>query len=182
MRDPTVLSEAVVWSTRLRTIGIDNTPDELLAMAAQGGQRLNQFRSALLVPAGPYFRWCGTWQGWRMFVAPHRFPTRVSLEIHEGNAWRTLYREGGPENWYKEALRHERFRSVLFAVGWESYPVLRQRFTEFLANRAVAEFPEADAFRLRLVRERTRRPAEVLRGDPIAVVGAPVDVVVQLGQ
>jgi hypothetical protein len=180
LRDPDVRAEAEAWSARLGRVGLHWTPEETLAFASRLGKRANAVRNAVLDPADPYYRWCGTWQSWRMFAAPQRTPMRMTIDIRSVRGWRTVYREGGPEDWNAAALRHERYRSLVFHLGWPGRDAMRQRVAESLAGAAARDFPKAQAFRLRLQRERTRRPAELLAGAPIATVGAPIDVVIPL--
>lgn len=178
-KDPVVRAEAAAWAERLSSLGVAWTVDDVLATASHWGRNADAVRNAVLVPAEPYFRWCGTWQSWRMFVAPQREPMRMRVDVHGARGWRTVYQEGGPESWNGRALRHERFRATVFALGWPGREDLRLRFADALSHAARQDFPEADGLRLRLQRQRTLRPEMVREGRPVERLGDPLDTVVR---
>ena len=81
-KDPTVQAEFAVWRARLGALGVERTPkafeDDLFRVA----KGLVDVRDEVLAPFQPYYRWCGTWQSWRMFVAPHTHPSRMRVEVY----------------------------------------------------------------------------------------------------
>jgi hypothetical protein len=90
-----------------------------------------------------------------------------------------VYQEGGPASWNGGALRHERFRATVFALGWPGREDLRQRFADALAIVARRDFPDADGLRLCLQRQRTPRPEAVREGRPAERLGEPMDTLVR---
>jgi len=98
-----------------------------------------------------------------MFVAPHRHPTRIWLEVRdEGGNWRTVYLRGqAGHRWRSRQLDHIRFRSALFSYFWSKHPRAFEQLLRWLADRAAEDFPDAVEFRVRLETFRSPSPAEV---------------------
>ncbi len=152
--DPTVQEEIRAWAARLHL-----EPAMLEERARRGARHLIQARDAALAPFGPYYRHCGTWQSWRMFVAPHRYPARLEIEVKRDGAWHTLHRAGDPNTtWHRAQVRHVRMRSTAFITAWERYADERSRLADWVARTVAAEDPNASAIRLRYWKQRTPAP------------------------
>lgn len=167
-KDPTVQEEFQAWTDRLNRIGLKirkKTLEDRLWDFAVGWETR---RGALLAPARPYARYLGTDQAWRMFVAPHRYPTRLSVDVHVGDAWRLVYEERSPTaTWLGWVFDHDRARSLIFRFGWSHYRRPYEQFARWVAQRAAADFPEADRARVRMFKYRTQSPEEVRSGAPV---------------
>jgi hypothetical protein len=102
-----------------------------------------------------------------MFVAPHRYPARLHIEIKRPQQdWETISVFQHPlYTWKAELLEHDRFRSALFRYGWRSYGGARKLFNEWLARQAAMDFPEATQIRTRWYKYKTPSPEEVLAGE-----------------
>ena len=160
--DPTVKGEFHRWGEALRGAGLAWSDAELMDRAWSFAGGFIEVRRVVLLPFQPYYRYFGAHQSWRMFVAPHRFPTRLHVDLHEGGAWRTLYVERDPDHdWHGRWLDHDRFRSEIFRFGWKSYAKSYGQFAVWLARLAAKEFPEGDALRVRLWRAETPTPEQV---------------------
>lgn len=162
-RDPTVQAEFAAWSARLA--GWGGSPAELeqqlwrLAVGWEAG------RSWVLAPFQPYYRWCGTWQSWKMFVAPHTHPTALRIEVERGGAWWLAYVERSADaDWLARKLDHDRFRSVVFRAGWPHYQPLRQHLAAWAARQAAADFPDATRVRLSFWKYNTLPAAALAAG------------------
>jgi len=163
-QDPTVQAEFAAWSARLG--GWGGTPAALeqrlwgVAVGWEAG------RSWVLAPFQPYYRWCGTWQSWKMFVAPHTHPTQLRIEVERGGVWQLAYVERSAEaRWLAGKLDHDRFRSVIFRAGWPHYQPLRQHFAAWAARRAAVDFPDATRIRLSFRKRDTLPAAALAAGD-----------------
>jgi hypothetical protein len=167
-KQPTVQAEFRAWRERLARMGVEMSPDEFEARLWGLATGFMTARTRALKPFAPYYRYCGTSQSWRMFVAPHRFPARLELRIEEGGRWRTIYEMRHPEHdWYAAHFDHDRMRAGVFRYGWPQYASHYKRFSEFYARRALADFPEATAFESRFFSYRTLSPDEASAGmDP----------------
>ena len=79
-RQPTVQGEFRAWTERFAALGIELTQQELEDRLWTFATSYERWRDAVMVPFDPYYTYCGTWQSWKMFVAPHRFPGRLEIE------------------------------------------------------------------------------------------------------
>ncbi len=161
-RDPTVQAELAAWAT---VLGVE--PDRLEEHLWRLALGYEDWRDRVLAPFALYYDWCHTVQSWRMFVAPHRHPTRLQIALHERGQWRTLFVERDRAHaWRARQLGSYRFRSVIFRLGWSSYETDRHHFADWVARQAALDFPDADRVRVELVRFRTLSPQEVRAGRP----------------
>jgi hypothetical protein len=159
-QDPTVQGELKAWADALGTTS-PALEDRLWNLT----QTYMTARGDVLAPFGWYYAYCGTTQSWRMFVAPHRFPTTLHIDVREGGTWRPVYVERDPRHrWLGRILDSYRFRSVIFRFGWPGYEGEFEAFARWVARRAAADFPDADAVRVRLWKAPTASPAEVRAG------------------
>jgi hypothetical protein len=164
-RDPTVQDEFAAWRGRLAAVGLEvdaqTFEDELWAFAT----RFMAARAVVLKPFGPYYRHFGTLQTWRMFVAPHRYPARLHIDIYENGHWVNVYEEQNPgPDWKQGLLEQDRFRSALFRYSWASYERSYRQFAAWIAKAAAVDYPEASAVRLRWFKYKTLPPAQAAAG------------------
>lgn len=159
-KDPTVQDEIAIWAERLGT-----TPADLEERMWRLGSSWMDVRRSLLTPFQPYYRYAGTAQSWRMFVAPHRYPARLHVEVHQGGAWRPVYVARSREHdWLRRELDNDRMRSAVFRYAWPAYARSYKELVDWLADRAAEDFPEARAVRVRFAKARTPTPAEARAG------------------
>jgi len=162
-KDPTVQNEFATWANNL-----DTTPEELEERLWNLTRSYMDRRGEVLAPFGRYYHYCGTTQGWRMFIAPHRHPTALHLDIRERGNWRPVYIERDSQHrWLGHVLDSYRFRSVIFRFGWPGYEGEFEEFARWIASRAKNDFPEADAVRVRLFKAPSLSPEEVRAGAPL---------------
>jgi len=165
--DPTVTAEFEAWSERLNHVGYETTPDDLKTDLFTLAQDFTEVRKTVLSPARPYARYLGTQQSWRMFVAPHRFPTRLHVELKQAEGeWETVSIYQDPDySWKADLFEQDRFRSALFRYGWKSYSGARKLFNQWLAREAAVDFPDATHIRTRWYKVQTPTPEMVLAGE-----------------
>lgn len=165
-KEPTVQQEFAAWNSRFRAIGIDWTQPEMEDALWDFAVGWEDVRGELVAPFKDYGRYLGVSQSWRMFVAPHRFPTRLSVDLQEDGAWRTLYEERSPEHtWLARVFDHDRMRSAIFRFGWPQYKKSWEGFSRWVAARAAVEFPDATRIRTRMFKYKTLSPEEVRAGN-----------------
>jgi hypothetical protein len=163
--DPTVKQELAAWNARLGHLGLHLTPEQLADGLYALAHRYLGVRDALVSPFGRYYACCGTFQSWQMFVAPHRHPARLRIDVEEGGAWRTVFRERDPDaTWLEPELSDTRFRSVIFRLAWPGYRGQLERFADWVARRATPDFPRAQRVRVVLSRAETPSAAETRAG------------------
>ena len=167
--EPTVARELDTWHKRLQTVGLADDraafEDDLYAVASGWVQG----RKAVLAPVLPYYRYLGVEQSWRMFVAPHKHPSRLQIHVRAGATadWEPLYEHGHPEyRWHAEQFRHTRMRSALFRYSWPGYRRNFRALARWVGRQVARERPEASHVRLQWIRRRTPSPEQV-RSDRI---------------
>jgi len=158
---PTVQAEFALWAARLGTESAalqDGVYDVAVGFEA--------VRRAANVPFRGYAAWTHTRQGWQMFVAPHRFPTRLQLRARGiGRDWDTIFEEGNPDaTWRGERFATERVRASVFAWGW---PQFKRRWASACAGFGrdlFADRPELDELQCRYAQVQSPSAAQVLAG------------------
>lgn len=164
---PTVQGEFAAWTARLNGLGLRITQAELEDRLWAFASRYEAWRDAVMIPLDPYYTYCGTWQSWKMFVAPHRYPARLEIEVDSGSGWQPVYVARSTEHtWLARWLDHDRFRAATFRYGWEHYRNTRREFAAWIAREADEAFPDGRRVRVSFVRYRTRSPEEVRAGVP----------------
>ena len=163
--DPTVQGEFEAWAGRLSAMGIVTTTSELDDSLWKLAVAYMARRKAVLAPLQPYYRYCGTDQPWRMFVAPHRNPARLHVEVEVQGAWQTVYVARSRDyRWMANYLDSERFRAALFRYAWIQHQSTYRRFGEWLARHAATDFPEATRLQTWWERFRTLPPEQIRAG------------------
>jgi len=162
----TVQAEMRAWTERINGWGFQWTQEEVEDALWDLATGFMEVRESVLKPAIPYYRNAGTWQSWRMFVAPHRYPSRLSISVKVDGHWSLKYQARSSEyDWMRSQLDHDRFRAALFRYGWgKKYPRQWRTFCSWVAQRAQEDFPEAEAVELKFWSYRTLTPEEVWDG------------------
>ncbi|MCK6515895.1 hypothetical protein L6R46_12655 [Myxococcota bacterium] len=145
-------------------IGVERSAAEVKAIALGVSERVRAARATLLAPFNPYARLTGAKQGWSMFWAINHRPARLVIEL-EGpdGVWTPLYvARSDVYAWRRREMDQERVRGLV-----NQYSHLRDRrsyraFAAFIAQRALAEHPEAQRARV-LMEERPSLSPEALR-------------------
>lgn len=165
-RNPTVQGELEAFAERLDSVGIHLTPKTLEQKVWRYAVAYNRVYEALEAPFFPYRHWVGVRQPWVMFVAPHRHPARVEIEVEEDHRWRLVYRARSDEHtWHRTLFDHDRLRSALFRYGWDRYRRAYRELCRYIAEEAARDFPKATRVRVRMYRYRTPSPEEVRAGE-----------------
>lgn len=164
-RKETVRRELAAWSRRLGRVGVEATPAELEARARRLCAGWVAARDVVLRPFGPYYTYCGTDQSWKLFTgAPHE-ASRLCVDVREGGQWRAVFIERDEERaWLGGLMGHHRVRPVVMAMSDGLFPDEYRQFAAWLARRAAADFPGADAVRVRYVKARIPTAAEARAG------------------
>lgn len=164
-RDPTVQAEFRAWSARLGALGIETTPESLQDRVFELARGYGAARRRALDPLRPWLRLTGTFQSWRMFVAPHRNPARLQIDVELDAAWTPIYRARSREHaWRARVFDHDRMRSATFRYAWLSYRPKYQRLVGWIAARVGEDFPEATRVRVSYEKYATPSPQDVRAG------------------
>jgi hypothetical protein len=166
-KQPTVQGEFEAWTERFAALGFQVTVPELEDFLWSFASGYEARRETIMAPFVPYFRYCGTWQSWKMFVAPHRYPGRLEIEVDRGSGWEPAFvARSDTHDWLRPWLDHDRFRAATFRYAWDHYRNTRMQFADFVAKQAARDLPGARRVRVSFVRYRTRSPEEVRSGTP----------------
>jgi hypothetical protein len=164
--DPTVQAEFTAWAERLTAAGSPTTTEELEEWVWDFAVNYMQKRKAIIGPMNPYYRYCGTYQSWRMFIAPHRNPAILHIEVFEADQWRPIYVARDLEHrWMANKFDSERFRAALFRYAWKQYRGTYRQFATWVAKKLAVERPEAERVRLRWYRFHTISPERIRAGE-----------------
>ena len=121
-------------------------------------------RRGVLAPFGPYYKYAGTKQSWRMFGAVNQNPARVEFYLDRGDGqWQPLYIARDPEHdWRALQFDQERFRAFMNDYSWKRDNKSWVLFNTWVARQAAADFPEATRLKGQVRYRPIVRP-EVLR-------------------
>jgi hypothetical protein len=164
--DPTVQDEFTAWTARFNAVGVHITSRQLQDRAYTFSSKFMWVRDRALKPFNPYYTYCGTWQSWRMFVAPHRYPAKMFVDIRSDGEFQTVYEERSwTARWRGYQLDHDRFRSLIFRFSWPTYKKMYTEFVDWLAIEAAHDFPDGKELRVRFAKRRSPTPEEVRSHD-----------------
>jgi hypothetical protein len=179
---PIAQEEFAAWAEFFSSLGISVTAKELQDRLWHLANGYLSIRTAVLTPFQWYYTACGTRQGWRMFVAPSREPTRLFIDVQEAGQWRAVFGEGLRDlAWRGGQLNQEHMRTALITlvVFEHDFHEDLEQFARWLAARARRDFPRAQRLRLRIHKQPTPTPEQVREGRrPLGQDSIPV--VVQL--
>lgn len=164
-RDPTVHAELEAWRARLGDVGLQRTSKQFEDDLWRAMTEFMAVREAVVSPFDRYYALTGTWQSWRMFVAPQRYPARLSVDVYEDGSWKPLFEErSDTATWHRELFDHDRLRAAIFRYSWPKFSREWRVFADWLGERAAQERPQAEKLRARFYRYRTLSPQEAAAG------------------
>jgi hypothetical protein len=161
-KDPTVQAEFSAWSARLG-VSPKSLEDRVWSLAnLEMGAR-----DRITSPVWPYIDFTGTDQPWRMFVAPHRFPSRWQIQVRRAGAaaddFETVFEERSREHrWREDFFRQERVRSGIFRYSWPEYSYDAGLLCDWSASRLFEEQPDVVEVRCRFYKAPSPSPEQVL--------------------
>ncbi len=167
-KQPTVQDELKTWTESLNNCGIDISQPELEDRLWKLASGYMDIRSDVLSPFELYYNSCGTFQAWRMFSGPQRYPAVLHIDISERGEWRPVYiQRDSQHRWLARQLDSYRFRAFLFRLGSLGSDSECEAFARWVAARAATDFHDAERVRVRFFQFTLRTAAEVRAGAPI---------------
>ena len=164
--NPTVQAEFSAWADRLTAIGRPTTTEALEESLWTFAVTYMKRRKSIIEPMMPYYNYCGTYQSWRMFIAPHRNPARLHIDVYKDGAWQPVYISRDREhNWNAAVLDNERFRAALFRYAWRRYNNPYRQFGRWTARQLFETHPSAETVRLQWYRFHTIAPHRIRAGE-----------------
>jgi hypothetical protein len=157
--------EIALWATRLSGWGWQWSPAELDAALWDLTRRYLAVRGVLVAPFAPYVAIAGVSQTWGLFSAPTRKPYALVIEIREAGAWKTVHQSNSSEaDYLADTLGNNRMRKQVGRTGRDGK--LFNQLARWLARRAFADYPDADATRIRVEELDGLEPDAVRAGTP----------------
>ena len=144
---PSIKIEIRGWHQRLNSVGVDVSERELADWAFAASREWSIARNSATLPFTKYLRTIGAPQGWYMFTAPDRLPTRFALDMHhnDGTTERvfTLGQEGGRPDLIDPAFVGEhRVRRALFQTSWSERPTMYKDVCTWFERRLELQVPD----------------------------------------
>jgi hypothetical protein len=170
-KDPTVQHEFAAWTARLNGLGVRVTQEEFEDDLWAFDSTYESVRGRVTGPFNHYYAECGTFQSWRMFAGPQRYPSRLHIDVQEAGAWKPIYVQRDPDHaWLAGQLDQYRMRPVLYRLSWYRHVPEFDDFrvlSRWVAARAARDFPEASRVRVHFFTFRSPPPDEVRAGEPV---------------
>ncbi len=159
---PTVQAEFKQWSQQLNHLGLDTKPQQLEAQLWTLATRVTGVRNQMLRPFRPYYHYFGADQNWRLFVAPHMFPSRLEIDILEDQDWKPIYRVHSEHKWMQPLIENGRFRPAIFRYSWQRYKGANNQFVLYLSKQVGIDYPNASQIRVRWWRYKLPSHTDIL--------------------
>jgi hypothetical protein len=161
-KERTVQAEFAMWAARF---GMQEPvfEDRLWAFASVYQHVLD----VILTPVDEWEDLSGMSQSWKMFVAPHRFPSRLQIQARTSPdaEWETVFEERSETAmWHAEIFDTERLRSAIFRWSWPNFVRSYHNACEAFANLLFAERADVQAMRCRFQTGASPSPEEVREG------------------
>ena len=163
LSNPVAQQEIRQWTQRLRSVGVDMTPDELADLGLRVGRAAGTYRKHVLRPWAPVRRFTGTGQDWSLFAVPEPASGRLVVDGHTAAGEVTaFYRApGGRGDELEAMLEYHRLRGVYDSASDRPKPrKVYRHFGRWLSVHLMQTHPELTEVEIRLDRHLIRTPDE----------------------
>jgi len=158
-KDPAVQAEFSQWIARLEQLGAQLTAEEFEARLWAVAIGWTKAREAVVKPFYPYLDLVGARQPWRLFTAPHRYPSRLEIAVGKEGEFRDVYVARSSEHtWMRTRFDDVRMRKAIYLFGWPRRRKAYGNFCRWVAQSAARDFPDADQVRVRFWRYKIPSP------------------------
>jgi hypothetical protein len=139
------------WAGTLEHLGFDVTGASMKHWLWGFTQRYVHAHSTLLRP----LRWLpeqlGFGQSWRMFSNPQTTPSRLWVEVDDGEGYAPIYvSRSHVHTWRQPFFEHHRVRKLLGRIGRGGRDAAYGALAAWIARRAFEEYPSAAQVRVRI--------------------------------
>lgn len=121
----------------------------------------NDFRFALRDTFRPAQRNLGISQRWKMFRKVSRNTGRIEIAVRIDGQWEDIFVERTAKDWRRRTFEHHRWREFANHLRGHKKRQQWKVYVPWTAERALEDFPAADAVRIRVMAARIPKP-EVL--------------------
>ena len=151
-------SDIEMWQGWLGSLGFEVTKEQLEELLLRSTRWSDKVDDTLEAPFDPVFDFLAIDQAWALFASATTRPDRVVVEIQRGEGWDVVYRRLDPCcTWRDPVLRYRRIRGIWDGQKDKPRPAYR-RLTQWIADEAFVDFPDATAARVGLERTHTVFP------------------------
>jgi hypothetical protein len=161
-KNPTVQAEFKTWTAHFNAIGVNIEQSELEGKLWTLAQQYMSIRKKILKPFRPYYRHFGADQNWRLFVAPHMYPSTLHLDLYIDGVWVPAYQPFSEYKWQESLIETSRFRPAIFRYSWKRYKKHYRTMGIYFAKKAAEDFPDATKLRTRWWRKLSPSPQQIL--------------------
>lgn len=161
-QNPTVQAELKTWTNTFNSIGIEITTPELEQHLWTLAKEYMSVRRSILKPFKKYYQHVGADQNWRLFVAPHMYPSKLNIDIYIDGKWETAYQPFSEHQWEAQLIETSRFRPTIFRYSWNRYKSHYKKMGNYFAKRAAKAFPNATKMRTRWWQQKSASPEQIL--------------------
>jgi len=139
------------WAATLNQLGFDVSAGAMKQWLWGFTRRYVRAHSELMRP----LRWLpeqlGFGQSWRMFSNPQTTPSRLWVEIDDGNGFEAIYVARSTQHtWQQPFFEHHRVRKLLGRIGRGGRDAAYNALASWVAKRAFREYPQASKVRVRI--------------------------------
>ena len=161
-KNPTVQAELATWTQTFNGLGIEITQIELEAQLWTIAKQYMSIRKGVLKPFKQYYKYFGSDQNWRLFVAPHMYPSKLNIDMFIDNEWVPVYQPFTDHRWQETLIETSRFRPAVFRYSWPRYKSHYRKMGIYFAKQAAKDFPTATKMRTRWWQQKIPSPEQVL--------------------
>jgi hypothetical protein len=110
----------------------------------------------------------GIAQRWMMFRKVSRNTERIEIAVRADGRWRDVFVERTDLDWRRETFEHHRWREFANHLRGTKKRDQWRRYVPWAAERALQDFPEADAVRFRVMGARIPKPSTLAKRGALA--------------
>jgi len=123
----------------------------------------NEVRFDLRSAMRPAQRTLGVSQRWMMFRKVSRNTSRIEISVREDGHFRDVFVERTDADWRRDTFEHHRWREFANHLRGKKKRDQWRLYVPWAAERAFADFPDADAVRFRVMAAKIPKPATLAK-------------------
>lgn len=166
--------EFEAWASGLRNLGLNLSGRQFQDLLWNVTNTYLDQRNHWLEPLAWVTDQLGFAQGWRMFSNPQTSPSRLWVELDQGDGFTPLFVVGSQRyTWHGEFFGHHRIRKLLGRIGRAGRGPEYNELGRWLAREAAREFPDAKTLRVSMYTWKTEPPNRTYNSVPEPELGRP---------
>ena len=139
------------WAQTLSRVGIETSGPALQKFLWSATKRYSRVRDQVIKPVQWLPVQLGFAQSWRMFSNPQTTPSRLWVELDEGQDFEPIYvSRSAKHTWRQTFFEHHRLRKLLGRIGRGGKDSAYDALAAWVAKRAFLDHPAALRVRVRI--------------------------------